>query len=128
MNKIYTDYLRQVGQAMSCPRREQKRLLSGFTRELEDAFPPEAAPTMADLTARFGSPGAMAAELQSALPEHAAADYQKGRRKKWMIATAACAAVIALLIGYLIWLGSNDVYIPPQNERITYETHYIVED
>lgn len=109
MNKICREYLRQVRKSLRCTYKERKRLLSGLEAELTEAFPPETYPTMADLTARFGAPEAMAVELMTALPEGAAAEHQKKRRKKWMIATAACIVVIAMLVGYLAWLGSVEV-------------------
>lgn len=126
MNKVCKEYLRQVGQALHCPRRERKRLLSGLETELAEAFPAESCPA-ADLTAHFGPPEAMAAELQSALPEKVMANYQKGRRKKWMIATAACVVVIAILVGYLAWLGSIDVHYIV-DEGIIVETDSVYEE
>lgn len=125
MNENCKEYLRQVGRAMRCPRAERKRLLSGFEPEVEEAFPDGTAPAMADLTARFGTPETLAAELQHVLPENAAANYQRARRRRWMAATAACLIGIALLVGFLFWLKSIDVYVPPQNEEITYTDEYI---
>lgn len=109
MNKVCREYLRQVCKSLRCTYKERKRLLSGLEVELTEAFPPETSSTMADLTARFGAPDAMAVELLTALPEGGAAEHQENRRKKWMIATAACIAVIVMLMGYLIWLESVEV-------------------
>lgn len=128
MNENCKEYLRQVGRAMRCPRADRKRLLSGFEPEVEEAFPDGTAPAMDDLTARFGTPEALAAELQRALPENAAANYQRSRRKRWMAATAACVVVIALLVGFLFWLKSIDVYVPLQDERVFYETSDVGEN
>ena len=128
MNQTCKEYLRQVGRAMGCPRAERKRLLSGFEHELEEVFPDGTAPAMDELTARFGTPETLAAELQRALPENAAANYQMARRRRWMAATAACLIVIALLVGFLFWLKSIDVYVPPQDEEIIYGTHYVIEE
>ncbi len=118
MNRGCRDYLRRVGRAMNCPRRERKRLLAGFVPELEEAFPTDTAPTAADLTARFGAPAALAAELQDALPQGAAENYQRQRRKRWMAATAACVVIIALLVGYLAWLASIDVDVSKTETEI----------
>ena len=73
MNEVCREYVRQVEASMACSRRNRGKLLSGFERELEEAFPDDAAPAVAELTARFGTPEALAAELMAALPEGAAA-------------------------------------------------------
>lgn len=125
MNKACRKYLRQVARAMGCPRADRDRLLSGFRHELEEAFPAGTAPALDELTARFGTPRALADELMTALPEGTAAKYEASRRKKWRTAAVAGAVVIALLIGYLAWLASIDVYVPPQDVEITYTDEYI---
>lgn len=124
MNKACKEYLRQVRKSLRCACKERKQLLSGLEAELEDAFLSEPGLTAVDLTARFGTPKAMAVELQSALPEKVVANYQKGRRKMWMIATAACVVVIAMLIGYLAWLGSIEVDVSKTEESVYVDSRY----
>ena len=128
MNKVCREYLRQVRKSLRCTYKERKQLLSGLETELEDAFLSEPGLAAADLTARFGTPEAVAEELMAALPEGTAGKYETARRKKWMAAAAACLVVIAMLVGYLAWLGSIDVDVSKTEEHITYETHYIIEE
>lgn len=118
MNQACKKYLRQVYRAMRCPKVDRDRLLAGFIPELEESFSQDA--SLDELTTQFGEPKTLANELVAALPESTVAQYEKNRRKKWIIATTTCVVVIGLLAGFLVWLGSIDVYVPPQNIKITY--------
>ena len=123
MNQACKKYLRQVYRAMRCPKTERDRLLAGFIPELEESFPQDVSP--AELTSQYGEPKTLANELVAALPESMVAQYEKNRRKKWIIATATCVVMIGLLAGFLFWLGSIDVYVPPQNTKIIYTNDYV---
>lgn len=113
-------YLRRVGRSLCCPREDRQHLLAGLEAEIREAFPSGIYPETKELAARFGAPQTMAEELMAALPEGVQVEYQKKRRKRWIIATAACLVVIAMLIGYLAWLASIDVDV----SKTTYEIVY----
>lgn len=115
-------YLRRVSRSLCCPREDRQHLLAGLEAELYETFPAGTHPEMTELTARFGAPQTMAEELMAALPEGVQAGYQKKRRKRWMVATAVCLAVIAMLIGYLAWLASIDVDVTKTETYIVYVT------
>ena len=97
-------YLRRVKRRLRCAGADRRRLLSGLEAELLDAFPPDAMPSPAELEERFGAPGDLARELESALPPEVLARGLKRRRLMMGIGLAVCAVVIALLIVYIIWL------------------------
>lgn len=102
-------YLKQVALGLYCSREEKNRLLAGLQAEIEEAFPAGEIPTAEKLIARFGAPSDMAAELQSALPGEEAARSRRRLRNRLCAGLAACAMVIALLVGYLAHIASIEI-------------------
>lgn len=121
-------YMKQVGRGLCCSREEKTRLLSGLRTEIGEAFPAGKTPTAEEISARFGAPSDMAAELQSALSEEEVARCRKRRRTRLCAGLAACAMVIILLVGYLVHLANVDIQVSPVKENIVYEDQIITED
>lgn len=121
-------YLKQVGQKLRCPKAEKARLLAGLEAEIADAFPVLEGLSLADVSARFGPPSAMATELQNALPDETMERYLKQQRTRIRAGLTACIVTILVLLGYLSFLLRHDMYISPANQEITNVNYYIVED
>lgn len=121
-------YLKQVGQKLRCPKAEKARLLAGLEAEIADAFPVLEGLSLADVSARFGPPSAMATELQNALPDETTERYLKQQRTRIRAGLTACVSVVILLIGLLFHLYLIDIYVKPSEESIVVENHYIMED
>ena len=101
-------YLRQVGRRLRCPKAERRELLAGLASAITDVFPDLPVPTLASLTAHFGSPQSMAQELEGALPSEKVEGYLV-RRKFWTrLGLAVGALILLLLVGYIIWLLCHD--------------------
>ena len=102
-------YLRRVRRNLRCGAAQRKQLLAGLEAELREAFP-EGTSSVDQVLERFDAPEAVAAEIQSTLPAGAEAAYHRGKRRKLVVGLVACAAVAALVIGYLIWFATIDVH------------------
>ena len=99
-------YLRQVKRKLRCSRADKRRLLDGLEAELTDIFPRGCFPSMTQVLDRFGPPEAAARELEAGLPPEKLERAQKCRRLMIRIGFAVCAAVIVLMILYILWLVS----------------------
>lgn len=116
-------YLRQVGRRLRCPKAERERLLAGVAAELEDVAAAEGELSIAAITAKFGQPEELAADLGSLIPQEAQDRATRCRRRGIFAGFGACILIIGLLVGYLAWLASIDVHYI--DTEIVVETRYI---
>lgn len=121
-------YLKQVGQKLRCPKAEKARLLAGLEAEIADAFPVLEGLSLADVSARFGPPSAMATELQNALPDETMERYLKQQRTRMYMAMAACALIAIILSCYLFYLRNIDKHFYLEDGGIMTEIHYLLKD
>ncbi len=95
-------YLDQVKRKLQCPRDERGKILSGLEAEIAEARGEDPAITAEGLTAQFGTPEAVAQELNGTLSAETVEAY--GRRRAWAIrALAVLAAALALTA--IFWFG-----------------------
>lgn len=100
-------YLKQVKKCLSCPSWEKERLMSGLENEIDEAFP-SGAMSLEAIAVRFGNPLILARELEMSLSAESLARYIE-RKRLWIFAGyLCCAVIIALLIGYMVWLSTHD--------------------
>ena len=103
MKDYRKNYLRQVARRLRCPRQERERLLAGLKEELA-GLPTGLSPAI--LSERMGTPMAVAAELESAVPLET---IERHIRRRWLMTALGfvlCAAAIAWLIYQLAWVVS----------------------
>lgn len=118
MDRISRKYLRAIGRRLCCFARTRSTLLAGFEQEVADAFSDSTA-TMADLVARFGSPGEAARTLQQGVPPEEYMAALRSRRLRRRAAVIFCAAVLVLFGIYILW-GSY--------EHPFYGVTYVIQD
>ena len=118
-------YLRQVGRRLYCAKEEKVQLLDGLRAEMADVFSPGETLTVAKLSARLGTPADVAAELQGALSDGEAGRRLKRRHRRLGCGLTACVLVIALLVGWLVWLANIDVHYVIYENPVVDEWHQI---
>lgn len=99
-------YLRLVQEHLDCPEEERRRLL-GRLEKAADAYLAEE-PEAADLAAAFGAPADCARELLAECDAGAVAAERKKRRRRSGVVIAVLAVVLALLLGLVIHMWSNN--------------------
>lgn len=118
MSSPYRAYLRQVERELRCARLEKARLLRMLEIEMAEGASDPAVLSADELVQRFGPPETAAGQLQEALPPEAVKRHTSRRQRRFAATIAACVCVIALLAGYLVWLGSIDVDVTYTKEII----------
>lgn len=119
MDRISRKYLRAIGRRLCCFARTRSTLLAGFEQEVADAFSDSTA-TMADLVARFGSPGEAARTLQQGVPPEEYMAALRSRRLQRCAAVFLCVILAAVLCFMAFWCAREHpshgiVYISPSN-------------
>lgn len=99
-------YLRLVQEHLDCPEEERRRLLGRLEKAVDAYLADE--PEAADLAAAFGAPADCARELLAECDAGAVAAERKKRRRRIGVVIAVLAVVLALLLGLVIHMWSNN--------------------
>ena len=103
MGNSCVSYVKQVGRQLRCSKSEKKRLLAGLETELADTFPESESLSLAGISAQFGAPKDVAAELQAALPAESRAQYITHRKR--VKRTALAGLVLVLIVSSVFWFA-----------------------
>lgn len=126
MKNSCASYVRKVGRRLHCSQSEKKRLLAGLETELADMCPELESLSLSGISAQFGPPEKVAADLQAALPKEELDQYITRRKWRLCLGFSLAILIIVLLISYLVWLANIDVrYI---NEETYTDTQYIINE
>lgn len=102
-------YLEQVEHMLYCEQADKNRLLSGFRQEMLESFSDASELTEAQIIQHYGSPEAVAQELQAALPtSNIMKMSQRHKLRMWLGIIAAVLAVV-LACSYIAWQNKIDV-------------------
>ena len=110
MSREYRTYLRRVEKLLYCPWRDRARLMAEWRRELEEAHPDVSGWTQGELLEWIGQPEDIAQELQAALPQWKVGGFARQSRWGMWLGIALGGLALALVIGYIIWWNTHDVY------------------
>lgn len=111
MGNSCASYVKQVGRQLRCSKSEKKRLLAGLETELADTFPESESLSLAGISAQFGTPKDVAAELQAALPIEDRARYITGRErnKRTVMAGLVLLLLVAAILGFAKWSKAQKI-------------------
>lgn len=116
MNRFVERYCAQVSKRLVASRRTRRRLLEGLTGEILERLGGKCSEE--DIVLSFGSPEAVAAELQGCVPAEETGSTRSGWVNRHMILAAICV-VLAVAVYFISWYGSTK-YIRIANKEISY--------
>lgn len=100
-------YCRQVEHWIDLPKKRRRELLSGLRRELEDAYPPAEALTVAVIHRETGSPCEIAGSLVGGVPWEERARYRLRQKRLYICIIAVLAAVSVLASVYALYMRAT---------------------
>ncbi|MCI9165936.1 MAG: hypothetical protein HFF64_08060 [Oscillospiraceae bacterium] len=100
-------YCRQVEHWIDLPKKRRRELLSGLRRELEDAYPPAEALTVAVIHRETGSPCETAGSLARGVPWEERERYRLRRKRLYICIIAVLAAVSLLTSAYALYMRAT---------------------
>lgn len=114
MTPAYKAYLKQVRRALCCSAADRRRLVAGLEQELLEAFPNAEAISMRELAEQFGTPGAMAQELQQALPGGGADIARRRMLRVWLCFLVCLLFTVLAACGIVWWEHRKAANTPPE--------------
>lgn len=114
-------YLRKVRQQLHCSKKDKFALTSGLRAEIRESFPEPDSVDFSEIVSRFGSPEAVAVELENALPPDALQAFSHRQKLLRRAFIAAALLVVALLVLYIIDLRSGYGYKIYVNADVVYQ-------
>lgn len=102
MNRFVERYCAQVSKRLVASRRTRRRLLEGLTGEILERLGGKCSEE--DIVLSFGSPEAVAAELQGCVPAEETGSTRSGWVNRHMILAAACVALVVSVF-VILFLG-----------------------
>lgn len=100
-------YCQQVEHWIDLPKKRRRELLSGLRRELEDAYPPAEALTVAVIHRETGSPCEIAGSLVGGVPWEERARYRLRQKRLYICIIAVLAAVSLLTSAYALYMRAT---------------------
>lgn len=107
MNRFVERYCAQVSKRLVASRRTRRRLLEGLTGEILERLGGKCSEE--DIVLSFGSPEAVAAELQGCVPAEETGSTRSGWLNRHMILAAICIILAASVIVMIAFNRSEKV-------------------
>lgn len=129
MGNSCASYVKQVGRQLRCSKSEKKRLLAGLETELADTFPESGSLSLAGISAQFGAPKDVAAELQAALPTEDTERYIKRREhiKRIVLVGLVLLLLATAVCGFVKWSKAQKI-VNGDFRIVTHDPYEITEE